>query len=331
MFKSKILAVGLLLTAMAMPCWAEESEPAQAGAAQPAYNMVYEMGKNLPTDVLVGEVKAEDMEKKLYGLDMDGLLYMKDEEGKIIAFSDLDNDRASCRQILYAAPNDTMLQFYSNNKKAFNQMYKAIRSHMGIWHSIDGYVVVGDKHPVLKLENDKKVYTMWLKKVKSENKAVRVVAPYYPDYDYPIHLGLYGWGWYHHHHHYHPGHHYHPAPHPRPFVGEPGHHPGPGSIGRPAPRPFSGGIGRPAPRLGGGGPRIASRSVPRSMPRSAPRVSSGVSRSSTPYYQTVGPMSGMSRGGHVGGHMSGMSRGGHMGGARMGGHMGGYMGGRGRR
>lgn len=223
MLNWKKLALGLMLVCSCTSALAAEST--SATETPKPYNFVYEMGKQMPTINLVGEVTKEEMEARLHSDTSDDLLYMLGASEKIMTFRYLADDRASCKQIVFASPVETVIQFYTNDKKTWKQMYKTLHAYAGEWNLVDGYKVVADKHLVAKLDNKKAIYRIWFKKVKPDNRAVRVVGyptpyPYY--YDYPVRVGLYWNHW----RHYGPGHHYRTGPHPRP-------HPGP----RPGPRP----------------------------------------------------------------------------------------------
>lgn len=222
----KGIALGMLLAVACTPAWAEEAKEQKASAPiVEKYDFVYEMGKNMPTDVFAGEITAKEMENRLNSDDIDDRLYLKYSDDKVLSFTDLGEDRASCRQILYASPKNTILQFYTNDKKSAKQMLKTLKDYGGEWKLVDGYRVVSDKRPDVKLANGKVIYRFWFKKVKPDNRAVRIVGDYYPYpyYGYPV--DFYWHPWYYRHGWYGPRHH---RPHPGP-----GPRPGP----RPCPRP----------------------------------------------------------------------------------------------
>lgn len=218
------MAVGLMLFCSCAPVFAAEAEKAPEPPKQ--YNFVYEMGKQLPTINLAGEYTREEMDARLRDDAPNDLLYMVGADDKIIGFKYLAEDRASCKQIVFASPAETLIQFYTNDKKVWNQMYRTLHSYVGEWNLVDGYKVVAEKHIVAKLDNKKEIYRIWFKKIKPDNRAVRVVgapAPYPYYYDYPVNFSLYWNPW--RPHYYGPRYYHHrPGPIHRPV---PGHRPGP--------------------------------------------------------------------------------------------------------
>jgi len=222
MLNWKGMALGLMLACSCTTVLAAEQTATASQAAKP-YNFVYEIGKHMPTINLAGEITRAEMETRLRNDTKDDLLYMVGAGDKVISFKYLAEDRASCKQIVYASPVETMLEFYTNDKKVWNQMYKALHAYAGEWNLVDGYKVVADKHLVAKLDNKKEIYRIWFKKVKPDNRAVRIVGNPYPYYyDYPLNFRLYWDPW---------GHHYGPRP---------GYGPGPRGGHGPGPRPGHG-------------------------------------------------------------------------------------------
>lgn len=215
--KLKYWGLTFALCALCSGVFAEETAKPENDTAVKPYNFTYEMGKHMPSDTFIGEINSSQMEEALYKDFADDRLYVKFDTDKVLVFSDLSEDRGSCRQILYAAPNEQMLEVYTKNKKAFSRMYKTVHSYIGEWNLVAGYQVVCDKSPAVKLDKKINLYRMWFKKVKPDNRATRVVGVYtdpYPYYFPPVIIGGF-WG---HHHGYggprHPGH--RPGPGPRP-------------------------------------------------------------------------------------------------------------------
>lgn len=215
----KGIALGLVFSLACATGFAAEKVEKAKDAVRPTryHSIVSSAGKNMPSDNFAGKTTATEMKEALKSDEANSLLYIKYSESKVLSFKDLAKDRGACRQIIYASPKDKILELYTNDKKVFNQMYKNLKAYTGEFNLVDGYKVVCDKSPAAKLDNGKTMYKFWFKKVKPDNRVVRVVgAPY--AYDYPIHMGVY-WGprYYRHHHHH---------------------------IVKPAPRP----VPRPAPR-----------------------------------------------------------------------------------
>lgn len=200
----KGVALGIVFSlACATGFAAEKTEKNKDLVKPPRYHSIAPINiKNMPNDNLTGRINAAKMKEALKADEANSLLYIKYSENKVLSFKDLAKDRGACRQIIYASPNNQILELYTNDKKVFHQMYKNLKAYTGEFNLVDGYKVVCDKSPAIKLDNGKTMYKFWFKKVKPDNRVVRVIGSPYP-YDYPVHMGVY-WGprYYRHHHHH---------------------------------------------------------------------------------------------------------------------------------
>lgn len=219
MHQLKKLALGLAFCALCVPVYAEEANIGTETV--PKYDFTYEMGQNMPVDVFLGEITTEEMYKQLREELDSAKVYLKMDD-KALVFQALSKDKASCKQILFAAPAEQFIEVYTNDKKSYNKFWSAIKPYTSEWRLVDGYQVACDKNQGLVLGENKNLFRIWFKKVKPDNRTYRVQGGYVPDYYpyyWPVSIGVV-WG---HHHHY-SGRVVAPPPHHGP---RPGHRPPP--------------------------------------------------------------------------------------------------------
>lgn len=188
----KMLKGMLMVAAFCTLCGPAFAEETKIDAeAKLKYSFVAELEGNMPSSVYKGEITVEEMEKRLHAAGPNSLLYIKHNKEKVMAFDYLAKDKASCRQIIFAAPHDEMVEAYTTDKKSFSQFWNTLRPYTNQWNLVDGYQVVCDKSPAVQLENKNKLYRLWFKKVKPDNRARRVEGGYGGGYPWwPIGIGV---------------------------------------------------------------------------------------------------------------------------------------------
>lgn len=201
------LLIGLAVCTMCSAVFAAEQV---SGSSNTAPNTVAtqekknDISKYMPSNIFLGEISVEEMDKRLKEEGPNDYVYLKCEPEKVLVFRALAKDRASCKQILYLSPRDEMIEVYTNDKKSFNQFWNTIRPYSSEWNLADGCQVACDKSPEINLGNNHSMYRIWYKKIEPENKAYRVERIYVqprPVY-WPVSIGI-SWG--HHRHYGHPG------------------------------------------------------------------------------------------------------------------------------
>ncbi|MCQ2372836.1 MAG: hypothetical protein MJ050_02025 [Phascolarctobacterium sp.] len=128
----------------------------------------------MPADNYVETISAVQMRERLEKNPAEDLLYMKINEETVLVYEGLLGDKASCSQLVYASPNEHIINVYSNSPKLSKQMWKVVKSNKGEWKAVGGYTVVGAKSPEVKLENGGTMCKFWFEKVKSDSRRLKI-------------------------------------------------------------------------------------------------------------------------------------------------------------
>ena len=200
MRKVFLALISLLLLSFTTVSWAEE-KPAGV-EAQPAVETQEQQEtkavNEYPQENYVEEISYQTMEDRLNRGECRDCVYLKQSEDSVLVFSNVAEDLSICKQIILAAPEEQMLQVYSNDKKALKKMYSASKSISREMKSSGSYNLVADKGDAVKVTKEIAIYKCWFKKFKVQG-GTQTVKIQRRGLNLPIPIGI-GIGLGHHHH-----------------------------------------------------------------------------------------------------------------------------------
>lgn len=177
----KILALSILvMVLLTSSAFAANQKAEQNDTKAPAQT---EAVSDKPEKLTVSE-----MDERLAQGEAD-VLYIKTDDDKVLAYTDVAESRSLRKQIILAAPNSDMLRLYTNSEAVYQQMSKMLKDYEESNYSFDGYRIITDTDNPKKLENGNTVYRFWFMKLAKEKH----------DRRFPIGIGI-GIGGRHHHH-----------------------------------------------------------------------------------------------------------------------------------